>query len=179
VRYRSGTQRRDRTAVMVYLGEDGNQLVFDAPRSRDTAHATHLGPRGRTRTGGHSRLHQPGRAMSARRYVVRRLDGYRRGDRRRMVWDTARGGWADDAQSTRRAAQGICDEPEAQAAASTPQPEPAAGLTRHYEEDVTRTLILSGRAHHVTLCNGSLQPGAAGPDRERSLRVSPPRARDG
>jgi hypothetical protein len=30
LRYRSETQRRDRTAVMVYLGEDGDQLLFDA-----------------------------------------------------------------------------------------------------------------------------------------------------
>ena len=30
VRYRSGTQRRDRTAVMVYLGADGDALLFDA-----------------------------------------------------------------------------------------------------------------------------------------------------
>jgi hypothetical protein len=30
VRYRSETQRRDRTAVMVYLGEDGDRLLFDA-----------------------------------------------------------------------------------------------------------------------------------------------------
>ena len=30
VRYRSGSQRRDRTAVMVYLGEDGDSLLFDA-----------------------------------------------------------------------------------------------------------------------------------------------------
>jgi hypothetical protein len=28
--YRSETQRRDRTAVMVYLGEDGDRLLFDA-----------------------------------------------------------------------------------------------------------------------------------------------------
>jgi hypothetical protein len=33
--------------------------------------------------------------MSARRYVVRRLDGYRKGDKRWVVWDNARGGWAD------------------------------------------------------------------------------------
>jgi hypothetical protein len=30
VRYRSGSQRRDRIAVMVYLGEDGESLLFDA-----------------------------------------------------------------------------------------------------------------------------------------------------
>ena len=30
LRYRSETQRRDRTAVMVYLGEDGDALLFDA-----------------------------------------------------------------------------------------------------------------------------------------------------
>jgi len=30
VRYRSGSQRRDRTAVMVYLGEDGDGLLVDA-----------------------------------------------------------------------------------------------------------------------------------------------------
>ena len=30
VRYRSGSQRRDRTAVMVYLGTDGGWLLFDA-----------------------------------------------------------------------------------------------------------------------------------------------------
>lgn len=30
VRYRSATQRRDRTAVMVYLGADGDHLLFDA-----------------------------------------------------------------------------------------------------------------------------------------------------
>jgi hypothetical protein len=30
VRYRGETHRRDRTAVMVYLGEDGDRLVFDA-----------------------------------------------------------------------------------------------------------------------------------------------------
>jgi hypothetical protein len=30
LRYRSETQRRDRTAVMVYLGADGDQLLFDA-----------------------------------------------------------------------------------------------------------------------------------------------------
>jgi len=30
LRYRSETQHRDRTAVMVYLGADGDQLLFDA-----------------------------------------------------------------------------------------------------------------------------------------------------
>ncbi len=30
VRYRSGSQRRDRTAVMVYLGTNGGWLLFDA-----------------------------------------------------------------------------------------------------------------------------------------------------
>jgi len=30
VRYRSETQRRDRTAVLVYLGADGDALLFDA-----------------------------------------------------------------------------------------------------------------------------------------------------
>jgi hypothetical protein len=30
LRYRGETQRRDRTAVMVYLGEDGDRLLFDA-----------------------------------------------------------------------------------------------------------------------------------------------------
>jgi hypothetical protein len=30
LRYRSQTQRRDRTAVMVYLGGDGDELLFDA-----------------------------------------------------------------------------------------------------------------------------------------------------
>jgi hypothetical protein len=30
VRYRSGTQRNDRTAVMVYLGDDAGTAVFDA-----------------------------------------------------------------------------------------------------------------------------------------------------
>ena len=30
LRYRSETQRRDRTAVMVYLGADGDEFLFDA-----------------------------------------------------------------------------------------------------------------------------------------------------
>ena len=30
LRYRSATQRRDRAAVMVYLGDDGDRLLFDA-----------------------------------------------------------------------------------------------------------------------------------------------------
>jgi hypothetical protein len=57
--------------------------------------------------------------MSARRYVVRRLNGYRKGDRRWVVWDTVHNGWADDAQTTRQAAQDICDELEAGAASAT------------------------------------------------------------
>jgi hypothetical protein len=34
IRYRSGTQRRDRTAVMVYLGDDAGVAVFDAAPRR-------------------------------------------------------------------------------------------------------------------------------------------------
>ena len=60
--------------------------------------------------------------MSACRYVVRRPGGYRKGDRRWVVRDTARGGWADNAHTTRRAAQDICDELEAEASAPAPQP---------------------------------------------------------
>jgi hypothetical protein len=57
--------------------------------------------------------------MSTRRYVVRLIPGLRRGDKRWVVWDTAHNGWADDAQTTRQAAQDICDELEAEAASAT------------------------------------------------------------
>lgn len=63
--------------------------------------------------------------MSKRRYVVRRIPGLRRGDRQWVVWDNASEGWADAPQRTRRDAQDICDELEAEsAAAPTPAPEP-------------------------------------------------------
>ena len=64
--------------------------------------------------------------MSARRrYVVRRLSEYPKGDKRWVVWDRVRGGWADDAQRTRRDAQDICDELEERVAQSpSPQPPP-------------------------------------------------------
>lgn len=57
-----------------------------------------------------------------RRFVVRRLDAYRKGERRWVVWDRQAEGWVDEAQRTRRDAQDICDELEArvQAAPSTP-----------------------------------------------------------
>jgi len=41
VRYRSATQRRDRTAVMVYLGADGDCLLFDARPAAGTQHMPH------------------------------------------------------------------------------------------------------------------------------------------
>ena len=64
--------------------------------------------------------------MSARQYVVRRLSGYRRGDRRWVVWDNVERGWADDAQRTRSDAQDICAELEAvaEAASTTPTGRP-------------------------------------------------------
>jgi hypothetical protein len=72
--------------------------------------------------------------VKRRRFVVRRIDAYRKGQRRWVVWDRVLGRWADDAQTTRRQAQDICDELEAQAAAvptparppdaPTAQPEP-------------------------------------------------------
>ncbi|GIF04666.1 hypothetical protein [Actinoplanes siamensis] len=63
----------------------------------------------------------PGRA---RRYEVRRLNGYRKGDRRWVVWDRELGGWADDAHRTRRAAQDVCDELESQADATPATADP-------------------------------------------------------
>lgn len=65
------------------------------------------------------RRRNPGRA---RRYEVRRLNGYRKGDRRWVVWDRELGGWADDAHRTRRDAQDVCDELESQADATTTPP---------------------------------------------------------
>ena len=53
--------------------------------------------------------------MKRRRYVVRLLPAYGRGERRWVVWDRLRRGWADDAQRTRRDAQDIRDELEARA----------------------------------------------------------------
>ena len=35
-----------------------------------------------------------------RRFVVRRLDAYRKGERRWVVWDRQAEGWADEAQRT-------------------------------------------------------------------------------
>jgi hypothetical protein len=60
--------------------------------------------------------------MSARRYTVRRLSGYRKGDKRWVVWDTELGGWADDAHTTRRDAEDVRDELKAQAAEAAEQP---------------------------------------------------------
>ena len=74
-----------------------------------------------------------------RRYVVRLLSGYRRGDRRWVVWDTVREGWADDTRTTRRDAQDVCDELNAKATAtadaiSPPQPAPPVPATNHPPE---------------------------------------------
>lgn len=125
VRYRSATQRYDRTAVMVYLGEEGDTLLFDA---RPVA-GTQQMPRPWLRAVEPVSAEMPAHINKVirhptRRFVVRRLDGYRRGDRRWVVWDTERVGWADDARTTRRDAQDVCDElnaaipPPASAAAS-------------------------------------------------------------
>ncbi len=57
--------------------------------------------------------------MSARRYVVRKLPGYRQGDKRWVVWDTDRQEWADDAHTTRRDAEDVRDELNAEGATGT------------------------------------------------------------
>jgi hypothetical protein len=56
--------------------------------------------------------------MSAHRHTVRRLSGYRKGDKRWVVRDTELGGWADDAHRTRRDAEDVRDELNAQSAAA-------------------------------------------------------------
>jgi hypothetical protein len=125
VRYRSATHRLDRTAVMVYLGVDADMLQFSA---RPVAGTQQL-PRSWIRavepvpadTPAHINKVVP---REDRRFVVRRLDGYRRGERRWVVWDTERDAWADDARTSRRDAQDVCDEPNAAAAAPhDPAPE--------------------------------------------------------
>ena len=62
--------------------------------------------------------------MSTRRYTVRLLPGYRRGDRRWIVWDTERKGWADDAHTTRRDAEDVRDELNAQQATAADEQPP-------------------------------------------------------
>jgi hypothetical protein len=61
--------------------------------------------------------------MNTRRYIVRLMPGYRRGDKRWIVWDTQQQGWADDAHTTRRDAEDVRDELNAASAttASLPQ----------------------------------------------------------
>jgi hypothetical protein len=119
VRYRSGTQRLDRTAVMVYLGQDADTLQFSA---RPVAGTQRL-PRSWIRSVEPVPANTPAHInrivpREARRFVVRRLEGYRKGERRWVVWDTVRSGWADEARTTRRDAQDICDELNAATAAA-------------------------------------------------------------
>ena len=66
--------------------------------------------------------------MSVRRYVVRLLPGYRRGDKRWIVWDTQRQAWADDAHTTRRDAEDVRDELNAAAPPTPDHPATAADL---------------------------------------------------
>lgn len=123
LRYRSGTQRRDRTAVMVYLGADGEALLFDARPVAGTQRMPRAWIREVQRVPADTPPHL-GKVVPARtrRFVVRRLDGYRKGGKRWVVWDTERAGWADDAHTTRRDAQDVCDELNA----ATPPPASAA-----------------------------------------------------
>jgi hypothetical protein len=60
--------------------------------------------------------------MKARRYVVRRLSGYRRGDKRWVVWDTERQTWAGAPRTTRRDAEDVRDELNAEDATANPPP---------------------------------------------------------
>jgi hypothetical protein len=111
VRYRGATQRLERTAVIVYLGEEGDTLLFSA---RPVAGTQRL-PRSWIRAVEPVPAHTPTHIdrtvpRQARRFVVRRMEGYRRGNRRLVVWDTQRGGWADEARTSRRDAQDVCDE---------------------------------------------------------------------
>lgn len=64
------------------------------------------------------------------RYEVRCNTALKRGDKRWIVWDTAEGGWADDAHTRKGDAQEVCDELNAAHDAAAAQPEPAAGRRR-------------------------------------------------
>jgi hypothetical protein len=84
--------------------------------------------------------------MSTRRYTVRLLPGYRRGDRRWIVLDIERKGWADDAHTTRRDAEDVRDELNAQSAAAeqTTRSDRTAGLTTHSPGSFD---VTAGRPH--------------------------------
>lgn len=110
---------------MVYLGEEGDTLLFSA---RPVAGTQRL-PRSWIRAVELVPADTPARIdktvpRQARRFVVRRLEGYRRGERRWVVWDTQRGGWADEARTSRRDAQDVCDELNAATTAAPHDPAP-------------------------------------------------------